>query len=75
MIEDDIDRLIAEMQNKPYDSSRYLDNGSNNPVAGSSPQSTYPGNPSVVPVSNVYQNSFQSVNSIQIDSRMNRFQQ
>ena len=24
MLEDDIDRLIAEMQNRPYDSSRYL---------------------------------------------------
>jgi hypothetical protein len=26
MLEDDIDRLIAEMQSKPYDSSRYLEN-------------------------------------------------
>lgn len=26
MVEDDIDRLIAEMQNRPYDSSRYLEN-------------------------------------------------
>lgn len=26
MLEDDIDRLIAEIQNKPYDSSRYLEN-------------------------------------------------
>lgn len=26
MVEDDIDRLIAEMQSKPYDSSRYLEN-------------------------------------------------
>lgn len=25
MIEDDIDRMIAEIQNKPYDCSRYLD--------------------------------------------------
>jgi hypothetical protein len=24
MLEDDIDRMIAEMQSKPYDSSRYL---------------------------------------------------
>jgi len=26
MMEDDIDRMIAEMQNRPYDSSRYLEN-------------------------------------------------
>lgn len=29
MLEEDIDRMIAEMQNKPYDSSRYLDSSSN----------------------------------------------
>ena len=26
MMEDDIDRMIAEMQSRPYDSSRYLEN-------------------------------------------------
>ena len=26
MLEDDIDRMIAEMQNRPYDSSRYVEN-------------------------------------------------
>ena len=25
MMEDDIDRLIAQMQNKPYDSSKYME--------------------------------------------------
>ena len=25
MIEDDIDRLVAEMQSRPYDSSRYVE--------------------------------------------------
>lgn len=25
MIEDDIDRLIAQMQNRPYDSSKYME--------------------------------------------------
>jgi hypothetical protein len=30
MIEDDIDRLIQQMQSKPYDSSRYLDTANGN---------------------------------------------
>ncbi len=30
MIEDDIDRLIQQIQSKPYDSSRYLDSGNGN---------------------------------------------
>ena len=29
MIEDDIDRLVAEMQNRPYDSSRYVESNPN----------------------------------------------
>ena len=28
MMEDEIDRMIAEMQNRPYDSSRYIENSS-----------------------------------------------
>lgn len=29
MMEDDIDRLIAQMQNRPYDSSKYMEEESN----------------------------------------------
>ena len=32
MLEDDIDRLVAEMQNRPYDSSRYVESNSNENV-------------------------------------------
>ena len=38
MIEDDIDRLIQEMQSKPYDSTRYLDGGNGGANNGFVPQ-------------------------------------
>lgn len=83
-MEDDIDRMIAEMQNKPYDSSRYLENQNN--LAS---QSNYvPNNQCANKNSNIkgfidtrqlYPNNFQQQNlpmsqSMAYDPRLNRFQ-
>jgi hypothetical protein len=75
MIEDDIDRLIQQMQSKPYDSSRYLDSGNGNQAM---PQDNSRANfmhTQPMAQGSYYQSSFPSVNSIPVDSRMNRFQQ
>jgi len=63
------------MQNKPYDSSRYLDNNSNNNNFGNTiPTSNNFINTQPHPL-NINQNSFHSIGTIPNDLRMNRFQQ
>lgn len=83
-MEDDIDRMIAEMQNKPYDSSRYLENQNNL----TSQSNSVPNNQFANKNSNMkafidtrpkYPTDFQQQNlpmsqSMAYDPRLNRFQ-
>lgn len=85
MLEDDIDRMIAEMQNKPYDSSRYLDGNSNPPNLAKSSNKLDDSNNShgFIPLNSynqsntISQNSFaQSSHGVnQQENRQNRFYQ
>lgn len=76
MIEDDIDRMIAEIQNKPYDCSRYLD--SNNPNVGkngSNSNQFMDRNSSFVDSTQFQQKNASLTQSMAYDPRSNRFHQ
>lgn len=83
IVEDDIDRMIAEVQNKPYDSSKYLDNNQSSSQGNFSQSSQFmnrnPNSVSFIKTDQGLPTNFQQQNiplsqSMAYDPRINRFQ-